>query len=142
MTQKSLRGFAAMDREKQRAIASKGGKAAHAKGTAHEFTPEEARAAGRKGGQAAHAKGTAHQFTPEEARAAGRKGGQTSHGGSATRNNPDETTASPSTNITVPTGQCNIPVSPELAPTGGMGQETGSFGTNQGEPHFAGQASS
>jgi len=81
MSEKSLRGFAAMDREKQRAIASKGGRAAHAKGTAHEFTPEEARAAGRKGGQAAHAKGTAHEFTPEEARAAGRKGGQTSHGG-------------------------------------------------------------
>ncbi len=79
MAEKSLRGFAAMDQEKQRAIASKGGKAAHAKGTAHEFTPEEARAAGRKGGQAAHAKGTAHEFTPEEAREAGRKGGQSSH---------------------------------------------------------------
>src|SRR5947207_15658425 len=75
------RGFAAMDREKQRQIASKGGKAAHAKGTAHQFTPDEARAAGRKGGQAAHAKGTAHEFTPEEAREAGRKGGQSSHGG-------------------------------------------------------------
>ena len=47
---KSRRGFASMDREKQRTIASKGGKAAHAKGTAHEFTPEEAREAGRKGG--------------------------------------------------------------------------------------------
>jgi uncharacterized protein len=70
-----------MDRAKQRAIASKGGKAAHAKGTAHEFTSEEARAAGRKGGQAAHAKGTAHEFTPEEAREAGRKGGQNSHAG-------------------------------------------------------------
>jgi len=46
----SRRGFASMDREKQRMIASKGGKAAHAKGTAHEFTPEEAREAGRKGG--------------------------------------------------------------------------------------------
>ncbi|HLN26629.1 MAG TPA: KGG domain-containing protein [Gemmataceae bacterium] len=79
MTEKSLRGFAAMDQAKQRAIASKGGKAAHAKGTAHEFTPEEAREAGKKGGQAAHAKGTAHEFTPEEAREAGRKGGQTTH---------------------------------------------------------------
>jgi len=49
---KSRRGFAAMDADKQREIASKGGKAAHEKGTAHEFTPEEARAAGRKGGQA------------------------------------------------------------------------------------------
>lgn len=47
---KSARGFASMDPEKQRQIASKGGKAAHEKGTAHKFTSEEARAAGRKGG--------------------------------------------------------------------------------------------
>ena len=45
------RGFASMDGEKQREIASKGGKAAHEKGTAHEFTPEEAREAGHKGGE-------------------------------------------------------------------------------------------
>jgi uncharacterized protein len=45
------RGFAGMDEARQREIASKGGKAAHAKGTAHEFTPEEARRAGRKGGE-------------------------------------------------------------------------------------------
>lgn len=45
------RGFAAMDQERQRLIASKGGKAAHAKGKAHEFTRDEARKAGRKGGQ-------------------------------------------------------------------------------------------
>ena len=64
-----------MDEAKQRAIASKGGKAAHQKGTAHEFTAEEARVAGRKGGQVAHSKGTAHRFTSEEAREAGRKGG-------------------------------------------------------------------
>lgn len=44
------RGFASMDEAKQREIASKGGKAAHAKGTAHRFTPDEAREAGRKGG--------------------------------------------------------------------------------------------
>jgi len=48
----SNRGFASMDPEKQREIASQGGKAAHEKGTAHEFTPEEAREAGRKGGKA------------------------------------------------------------------------------------------
>jgi general stress protein YciG len=48
---RSQRGFASMDREKQREIASKGGRAAHAKGTAHEFTPDEAREAGRKGGE-------------------------------------------------------------------------------------------
>lgn len=41
-----------MNPEEQREIASKGGKAAHAKGTAHQFTSEEARAAGRKGGKA------------------------------------------------------------------------------------------
>lgn len=46
------RGFASMDPNKQKEIASKGGKAAHAKGTAHEFTPDEAREAGRKGGLA------------------------------------------------------------------------------------------
>lgn len=45
-------GFASMDPAKQRAIASKGGKAAHAKGTAHEFNSEEARKAGKKGGEA------------------------------------------------------------------------------------------
>jgi len=44
-------GFAKMDRAKQREIARKGGMAAHQKGTAHEFTAEEARFAGRKGGQ-------------------------------------------------------------------------------------------
>jgi uncharacterized protein len=92
-SEKSLRGFAAMDRAKQRAIASKGGKAAHAKGTAHEFTPEEARAAGRKGGQAAHARGTAHEFTPEEAREAGRKGGQSSHTGGAREETQSEHTS-------------------------------------------------
>jgi general stress protein YciG len=43
-----------MDRSKQREIASKGGKAAHQKGTAHEWTSEEAREAGRKGGMASH----------------------------------------------------------------------------------------
>ncbi|SFN23809.1 KGG domain-containing protein, partial [Nitrosomonas communis] len=45
------RGFASMDEDKQREIASKGGKAAHEKGTAHEFDSEEAREAGRKGGE-------------------------------------------------------------------------------------------
>jgi general stress protein YciG len=77
MPDKSKRGFGSMDIDKRREIASKGGKAAHAKGSAHRFTPEEAREAGRKGGQAAHQKGTAHEFTPEEASFAGRKGGRT-----------------------------------------------------------------
>jgi general stress protein YciG len=72
------RGFGSMDEAKQREIASKGGHAAHQKGSAHEFSPEEARSAGSKGGKAAHEKGSAHEFSSEEARAAGRKGGEAS----------------------------------------------------------------
>ena len=51
---KEDRGFASMDRSRQREIASKGGKAAHQKRTAHEWTSDEAREAGRKGGIASH----------------------------------------------------------------------------------------
>jgi general stress protein YciG len=50
-TRKGGQGFASMPRERQRAIASLGGKAAHAKGTAHKWDSHEAQAAGRKGGQ-------------------------------------------------------------------------------------------
>lgn len=50
---KERRGFASMSPEKQREIASKGGRAAHQKGTAHQWTSDEAREAGRKGGMAA-----------------------------------------------------------------------------------------
>ena len=46
------RGFASMNPDKQREIASKGGRTAHEKGVAHEWTPEQAREAGRKGGMA------------------------------------------------------------------------------------------
>lgn len=56
--EKQKRGFAAMDPERQKAIASKGGRAAHEKGTAHEWSGEEAKAAGRKGGTA---KGVNHR---------------------------------------------------------------------------------
>ena len=52
MPRSGNRGFAAMDPEKQREIARKGGKAAHQKGTAHQFSSDEAREAGRKGGEA------------------------------------------------------------------------------------------
>jgi len=50
-SRKERRGFASMSPEKQREIASKGGRAAHEKGTAHEWSSDEARTAGRKGGQ-------------------------------------------------------------------------------------------
>ena len=69
--EKSKRGFASMDQEKQREIASKGGKAAHEKGNAHEFTPEEAREAGRKGGEAV-------SQNREHMSEIGRKGGESS----------------------------------------------------------------
>jgi general stress protein YciG len=52
MSDTSNRGFASMDEEKRSEIASQGGKAAHEKGTAHEFSSEEAKEAGHKGGEA------------------------------------------------------------------------------------------
>src|SRR5947207_8030120 len=82
MANTSKRGFASMDPTKQREIASKGGRAAHAKGTAHEFTSDEARVAGRKGGEAVsrdrahmsaigreggHSRGRARQVQPQQA---------------------------------------------------------------------------
>jgi uncharacterized protein len=67
--ERSLRGFASMNPEKQREIASKGGKAAHEQGRAHEFTPEEAQLAGRLGGEAVSAD-RAHMA------AIGRRGGE------------------------------------------------------------------
>ena len=66
---KSARGFASMDQSKQKEIASKGGRAAHAKGTAHEFDSNEARAAGRKGGMAV-------SRNREHMAAIGRRGGE------------------------------------------------------------------
>ena len=61
------RGFAAMDRKKVSEIASKGGKAAHAAGTAHQFTSDEARVAGKKGGVAPHVRrGRGPRITPTE----------------------------------------------------------------------------
>jgi general stress protein YciG len=69
MQGKSKRGFGAMSPEKQRAIASKGGQAAHRKGAAHEFTLEEARQAGHLGGKIVGA-------NREHMAAIGRKGGQ------------------------------------------------------------------
>jgi len=69
----SHRGFASMDPDKQKEIASEGGKAAHEQGTAHEFDSEEAREAGRKGGEAV-------SRNREHMAEIGRKGGQSSGG--------------------------------------------------------------
>ena len=70
----SNRGFVSMDEDKQREIASKGGKAAHASGNAHEFDSEEAREAGRKGGESV-------SQDREHMADIGRKGGENSGGG-------------------------------------------------------------
>jgi general stress protein YciG len=72
MSDTSNRGFASMDEDKQREIASKGGKAAHEKGTAHEFTSEEAKEAGQKGGEAV-------SQDREHMAEIGREGGKQSH---------------------------------------------------------------
>lgn len=65
---KERRGFASMSPEKQREIASKGGRAAHQKGTAHEWTSDEARSAGRKGGQISRGgRGRLAEVPPAEA---------------------------------------------------------------------------
>jgi len=69
-----------MDPAVQREIASKGGKAAHAQGVAHEFNSEEAREAGRKGGEAVSRD---RQHMSE----IGRKGGEASRGGRNNGNN-------------------------------------------------------
>ena len=74
---KEDRGFASMDRAKQREIASKGGKAAHQKGTAHEWTSEEAREAGRKGGMASHRrKQQQQQASPSDRESSDHGGGE------------------------------------------------------------------
>jgi general stress protein YciG len=81
------RGFASMSAEKQREIARKGGRAAHERGTAHEFTADEARAAGRKGGERVSAN-RSHMA------AIGRLGGKSSAGRRAVVAATDTTEAS------------------------------------------------
>ncbi|WP_437581387.1 KGG domain-containing protein [Sorangium sp. So ce887] len=82
----SKRGFAAMNAEQQRQIASQGGKAAHEKGTAHEFTSEEARAAGRKGGEAV-------SQNREHMAEIGRKGAEARSQGNGSRKSRDASRA-------------------------------------------------
>ena len=93
MANTSKRGFASMDANKQREIASKGGKAAHAKGTAHEFTSDEARVAGRKGGEAV-SRDREHMST------IGREGGHSR--GARARAASTITTSAPSSNSNQP----------------------------------------
>ncbi len=83
-TKTANRGFASMDAMKQREIARKGGRAAHVKGTAHEFTKDEARAAGRKGGERV-------STNREHMSRIGRIGGKSSAGKRQTIRTPGET---------------------------------------------------
>jgi uncharacterized protein len=86
----SNRGFASMDRERQREIASKGGRAAHAKGTAHEWTADEARVAGRKGGETV-------SRDREHMAAIGREGGGARSAGARTRRSREATAVTETT---------------------------------------------
>lgn len=79
---KGNRGFAAMHEEKQREIASKGGRASHEQGTGNELTPEEAREAGRKGGE------PRAQSNPSN-KQGGIQGGPSQRGGSAEQQGRD-----------------------------------------------------
>ena len=75
------RGFAAMDRDRVKEIASKGGKAAHAAGTAHQFSSDEARNAGRKGGMAPHVRRGGVRRRPAEPKPAPQGQGEQSGDG-------------------------------------------------------------
>ena len=68
------RGFAAMDQARVKEIASKGGRAAHAAGTAHQFSSDEARNAGRKGGMAPHVRRGGVRRRPSEQNVNGTQG--------------------------------------------------------------------
>jgi uncharacterized protein len=106
MAEKGKRGFAGMDAEKQRQIASKGGKAAHQKGRAHEFTPEEAREAGRKA-RHGHQRTAALQPASQEA---GRMGGGPEPGGQAPERPPERPLER------LPEGQLQPPLAPPSPP--------------------------
>lgn len=115
MTNKSKRGFASMDRERQREIASKGGRAAHAKGTAHEWTRDEARVAGRKGGEVV-SRDRAHMA------AIGREGGEARGRASARARQRQFTDR-----------ESSMPVSREGMPGQGGSSERGSQSQNRGD---------
>ena len=122
MANTSKRGFASMDPAKQKEIASKGGRAAHAKGTAHEFTSDEARVAGRKGGEAV-SRDRAHMS------AIGREGGHSrgrarqSGQGAGNDNGSGAQTDMERSNFV---GQANDRGSSPSSSSGGNGRERGS----------------
>jgi general stress protein YciG len=98
-TSRQNRGFASMNAERQREIARKGGRAAHEKGTAHQFTSDEARAAGRKGGERV-SQDRSHMA------AIGRMGGRRSAGRRGSKSTPDAEGGAATQNVSNP-GQEN-----------------------------------
>jgi general stress protein YciG len=82
----SNRGFASMDPERQREIASEGGKAAHEKGTAHEFTSEEA----RRAGSMSHGNRQSEQASSRSGGSASKKGGNKQGGQAENEQGMDE----------------------------------------------------
>ncbi|HEY2395362.1 MAG TPA: KGG domain-containing protein [Rudaea sp.] len=78
------RGFASMDKQKRREIARLGGRAAHKRGTAHQFSSEEARKAGRKGG-------TSVSHNREYMSLIGRRGAEVRHSPRKRRKDSDDT---------------------------------------------------
>jgi general stress protein YciG len=121
---RSNRGFASMDRSKQREIASKGGRAAHQKGTAHEFDSGEARAAGRKGGVTV-------SKNREHMAAIGRRGGEARGANRAARLQAQSGTASNDANAASPNGSGRFQADREVGIGAGASQQR----ANAGQPN-------
>ena len=122
---RSNRGFASMDREKQKEIASKGGRAAHAKGTAHEFDSGEAREAGRKGGMAV-------SRNREHMAAIGRRGGEARGANRAARLQGNGGNPSEQGGASAPRGSQRFQTDREVglsSNSGGAGMNAGAQGT-------------
>jgi uncharacterized protein len=133
---KSARGFASMDQGKQREIASKGGRAAHAKGTAHEFDSGEARAAGRKGGMAV-------SRNREHMAAIGRRGGE-ARGQRARQAAQAGVGANAGIRSSVDAGRQNTPSPSNVGNTRGTGSEreigiSGTLGATQNTRGVSGE---
>ena len=125
MAGKSRRGFASMDPSRQREIASKGGRAAHAKGTAHEWSSDEARVAGQKGGVAV-SRDRAHMA------AIGREGGESrSRASRAAREGVGPEAGMNGANAGAGDREMARPISRELgASPGGLGAGSSNLGSN------------
>lgn len=128
----SKRGFASMDRERQKEIASKGGRAAHQKGTAHQFTSEEARVAGRKGGEAV-SRDRAHMS------AIGREGGQSR--GLRSRNQADSPVSIESATDRS-ADRVSTSTSPDRGSLGRSFESTRSDSTTDSDRHFGNESRS